>query len=73
MEDDRAPTQEDICSIGLDLRNYLTVIRNIPNPYDCEICSAAGGPLDVPEYGPSLDAPTFKTVSSFHAWVRERT
>ncbi|KZT60859.1 hypothetical protein CALCODRAFT_515009 [Calocera cornea HHB12733] len=69
VEDTLMPDQ--ITTIGRDLQDYLIAMRNIPNPYDYDICDAAGGTLDVPLHGSYGDVPILKSVGGFHAWVAQ--
>ncbi|KZO95482.1 hypothetical protein CALVIDRAFT_538245 [Calocera viscosa TUFC12733] len=62
---------EQITTIGLDLRQYLSDMHNIPNPYKYGLCSAAGAGLDALLFG-NNDLPTSEDIRSFHAWLRER-
>jgi len=61
-------TPEQILRIGLDLKDYISVVRCVPNPYHAAVCSASGGRLDVPLFGQDF-IPSFDDTSFFHAWV----
>ncbi|KZT50137.1 hypothetical protein CALCODRAFT_522097 [Calocera cornea HHB12733] len=70
VEDTLMP--EQVITIGRELRDYLSIMRNIPNPYDNDICDTTGGPLYSHLFGQFRDVPAFKSVPSFHAWVVQR-
>jgi len=65
-------TADQITTIGLDLREYLTLVRGIPNPHKSGMCSAGGGSLDLPLFGENVEPPAFDDTASFHAWVWKR-
>ncbi|KZO94133.1 hypothetical protein CALVIDRAFT_539183 [Calocera viscosa TUFC12733] len=66
-------TPDQVTTIGLELRDYLSEMHTIPNPYKYGLCSSAGGELDAPLFTmQNFDLQTFDDIRSFHAWLRER-
>ncbi|KZO95485.1 hypothetical protein CALVIDRAFT_599259 [Calocera viscosa TUFC12733] len=70
VEDTLTPDQ--ITAIGLELRQYLTDMHKIPNPYKYGLCSPTGGGLDAPVFtSEQYDIPPFDDTRSFHQWLCE--
>ncbi|KZO95484.1 hypothetical protein CALVIDRAFT_538247 [Calocera viscosa TUFC12733] len=71
MDVEHTMEPDQITAIGLQLRDYLTEMHKIPNPYKYGLCSPAGAELDAPLFT-DYDLPTFEDIRSFHAWLRQR-
>jgi len=58
--------------IGLELRDYLAIMRSIPNPYQNGFCSASGGRVDATPFPRPDRLSPFEDTSAFHDWVQDQ-
>ncbi|EJU02384.1 kinase-like protein, partial [Dacryopinax primogenitus] len=63
-------SDDELETIGLQLRGYVEELRAIPNPYPKQVCSASGGSIDCPRFTDAWEIPAYVDVPAFYAWLR---
>ncbi|EJT96523.1 hypothetical protein DACRYDRAFT_112684 [Dacryopinax primogenitus] len=63
-------SDDELETIGLQLRGYVEELRAIPNPHSNQVCSASGGSIHCPQFTLSWDIPAYVDVAAFYAWLR---